>query len=130
MLSGPAVGCDDAVVTATKATIPRETLDRIDLRVGRVRSARINPVARPPAIVLEIDLGPLGDRTSSARIAERYDPDALVGRRVIVLVNPPPRRVAGVRSEVLVLAVVTEDAGTVLLAPAGDARPGSAVVPV
>lgn len=87
-----------------------------DLRIGHIRGVRPNPKARTPAWVLEIDLGPeLGIRTSSAQLTEHYDPESLAGRQVVVLCNPPPRRVAGIRSEVLVLAGIDPDSGTHLL---------------
>ncbi len=89
---------------------------KLDLRVGTVRSARPNAAARVPSYVLEIDFGPLGVKTSSAQLTERYRPEDLVGRQVVAVVNFPPKRVAGVKSEVLVLAAVDESAGTTLLA--------------
>ena len=90
---------------------------RVDLRVGTVRSARPNEAARVPAYVLEIDFGLLGVRTTSAQLTARYDADDLVGRRVVAAVNLGAKRVAGVRSEVLVLGVSDESGRTVLLAP-------------
>lgn len=98
-----------------------------DLRVGTVVAARVNPAARKPALVLEIDFGPLGRRTSSAQIAALYTPETLVGRQVVAVVNLPPRRVAGVVSEVLVLAAVDPAAGTVLLAPERRVADGTPV---
>ncbi|MCL6595015.1 MAG: tRNA-binding protein [Firmicutes bacterium] len=88
-----------------------------DLRVGTVRSARPNEGARKPAYVLEIDFGPLGMRTSSAQLTRRYRPDELVGRQVVAVLNFPPRRIAGVRSEVLVLGAMPEEGDVVLLHP-------------
>ena len=88
---------------------------RVDLRVGTVRSAARNPKARVPAYVLEIDFGPLGMRTSSAQLTERYAAVDLVGRQVVAVLNFPLKRVAGVKSEVLVLGAVGDAAGTTLL---------------
>jgi tRNA-binding protein len=90
---------------------------RMDLRVGTVRSAERNPKARKPAYVLTIDFGPLGLRTSSAQLTERYTAEDLVGRQVVAVVNVLPKRVAGVTSEVLVLGAVGEGVGTTLLVP-------------
>ncbi len=96
-------------------TISFEDFLRVDLRVGTVRSAALNPKARKPAYVLEIDFGPLGTRTSSAQLTERYAPEDLVGRQVVAVLNFPPKRVAGAKSEVLVLGAVGDVAGTTLL---------------
>ena len=85
-------------------TIEFEDFLKIDVRVGTVLSAAPNRAARKPAYVLEIDFGPtIGRRTASAQLTERYAPEALVGRQVAAVVNFPPKRIAGVRSEVLVL---------------------------
>jgi len=86
-----------------KPPIDFAAFDSVDLRVGVVKTARVLPKARVPAIALEIDFGPLGIRQSSARLTRRYRPEELPGRRVVALVNVAPRRVAGFRSDVLVL---------------------------
>ncbi|HYE57007.1 MAG TPA: tRNA-binding protein [Rhodothermales bacterium] len=100
--------------------------ERLDIRVGTVLSAERNPQARRPAYVLRVDFGPLGVKTSSAQLTEHYDPSDLVGRQVIAVVNFEPKRVAGVKSEVLVLASVGDD-GTVLLSPTRPVQNGSRV---
>ena len=93
-----------------------EQIHAVDIRVGRVTTAEHNPKAKPPALVLTIDLGPdLGIRTSSARITEAYSPGSLVGRFILVVVNLPTRRVANIDSECLVLGALTtirDDQGT------------------
>jgi tRNA-binding protein len=99
----------------------------LELRVGTVMSC--TPKARKPAYVLRIDFGPqLGEKRSSAQLADTYRPDELIGKQIIAVTNFEPKQVAGVKSEVLVLAVVTEAAGTVLLAPARSVRNGDRVL--
>ena len=110
--------------TATAATI--EQFAALDLRVGTVRSAGPTPRARQPAYLLTIDFGPLGERSSSAQITDRYAPEELVGRQVVAVVNFPPKRVAGVKSEVLVLGAV-DAGGVTLLRPDAPVPDGSKV---
>ena len=93
-----------------------EELARVELRVATVVAARVNPAARVPALVLELDLGPLGTRTTSAQLTRNYAPEDLVGRQVVCVANLPPKRVADVCSEVLVLGALDPERGTVLLA--------------
>ena len=66
-------------------------------------------------------------RTSSAQITRHYTPQDLVGRQVVAVMNFPPKRVAGVKSEVLVLGTVSEDEGVVLLHPSFPVANGTPV---
>jgi tRNA-binding protein len=92
-----------------------EDFARVDIRVGTVLRAVPNPAARKPAYVLEVDFGPeIGRKTTSAQLTELYTPEQLTGRQVAAVVNFPPKRIAGVESEVLVLGF-PDQAGRVVL---------------
>ncbi|MEM7682916.1 MAG: tRNA-binding protein [Planctomycetota bacterium] len=107
--------------------MPRpEPIAQADLRVGVIRTAKVNPKARNPSMVLEIDLGPLGVLTSSSQITNLYRPEDLPGRTVIVAAGLGARRVGGVKSHVLTLGVPTPDGITLLTADPG-AKPGDPV---
>jgi tRNA-binding protein len=94
---------------------------KVDVRVGRIVSARPFPAARKPAYQLELDFGPeVGRRRSSAQLTQRYTADELVGRQVLAVINFPPRQIATFLSEVLVLGVPDADGNVVLVQPEAE----------
>jgi len=103
-----------------------EDFARIDIRVGRIVEVEDFPQARQPAWKLRVDFGPgLGVKRSSAQI-KNYAMEDLLDRRVLAVVNFPPRQVGPVRSEVLVLGTYSES-GVLLLTPEPDAALGDRV---
>ena len=92
---------------------------RVDMRVGRVVSAEPFPEARNPSYKLRIDFGPdIGERVSAAQLTVTYpDPATLVGRQVVAVLNFPPRRIAGLASQVLLLGAMGEAGQVYLLEP-------------
>jgi tRNA-binding protein len=101
--------------------------ERVDMRVGVIVDAQVFPEARKPAIKLWVDFGPLGIKRSSAQVTERYVPAELVGRRVVAVVNFPPKQIGPFVSEVLVLGAYGERGEVILLRPDFDVSPGSKI---
>ncbi len=94
---------------------------KVDIRVGEVVRAEPYPEARKPAIKLWVNFGgELGEKKSSARITDHYTPEGLIGKRVMAVVNFPPRQIGKFMSEILVLGVSDADGGIVLLVPDKD----------
>ena len=106
---------------------PLEAFSLLDLRVGRILHAEVNEKARKPAYKLWIDFGPLGERTSSAQLTDLYTPEDLQGRLIIAAVNLGDRRIAGFRSQVLVLGLPDADGRVVLLEPEREVPLGGRV---
>ena len=108
-------------------SISWEDFERVDVRVGVVVDAQEFPGARRPALKLQIDFGPLGVKRSSAQITRHYSPAALIGRRVVAVVNFPPKRIGPFTSEVLVLGAYDDAGEVVLLRPDFDVSPGARI---
>lgn len=89
----------------------------LDIRVGEIVEANDLAGARKPAYTLKVYFGEaLGYKQTSAQITRFYSKEELIGKRVLAVVNFPPKRIAGFRSEILVLGVYHED-GVVLITP-------------
>ena len=99
----------------------------VHMITGTIVSARVNPKARVPAFVVEIDFGRYGRKTSSAQLTRNYIPATLIGKQIVAVANFPPKRIAGVKSEVLVLGAVSETHGVVLLEPTFPVENGARI---
>lgn len=100
------------------AEISFDDFTKVDIRLGRIVEAAPYPEARKPAIKLWIDFGAeLGVKKSSAQITQNYEPDQLVGKQILAVVNFPPRQIGRFMSEVLVLGVSGDDGAIVLVGP-------------
>ena len=104
-----------------------EEFTQVEIRTGTILEAILNPKAFKPAYKLTIDFGPLGIKTSSAQITKNYSPENLIGRQIAAVVNFPLKRIAGVKSEVLVLGAYSDNKDVVLLTPAESVEDGSLV---
>ena len=100
---------------------------KLDIRVGTIISVKLLEKAKKPAYHLEIDFGKLGIKQSSAQITKNYTIDELKGRQVVAIVNFPPKKIAGVSSEVLVMGANDDNEEVVLLEPEKDISNGAKI---
>lgn len=89
---------------------------KLDIRVGTIIAVEEFPRARNPSWKLQVDLGPLGTRWSSAQVTN-YSQEQLLGSQVLCVVNFAPRNIAGFMSEVLVLGLRDESGDIILVSP-------------
>ena len=112
---------------SSRETIEFDDFLKVEIRTGTITEAKLNPKARVPAYALTIDFGALGLRRSSAQVTRNYSETDLIGKQIVAVLNFEPKRIAGVKSEVLVLGTVCENNGVVLLEPTFPADNGMPV---
>jgi tRNA-binding protein len=99
------------------AAIEWEDFAKIDIRIGTIMEVNDFPKAKKPAYQITIDFGGLGIKKSSAQIKHLYEPDQLIGRQIMAVVNFPPKQIANFFSECLILGVYTDKNEVVLVGP-------------
>ena len=109
------------------AEITFEEFTQVEIRTGTILEVILNPKEIKPAYKLMIDFGSLGIRISSAQITKNYSPEKLIGLQITAVVNFPVKRIAGVKSEVLVLGACSQNKDVVLLTPVESVEEGSLV---
>lgn len=108
------------------AEIAFDDFMKVDIRVGTVIKSESFPEARKPALKLWVDYGDeIGVKKSSAQITVHYDPESIVGKKVMGVVNVPPRQIGPFMSEALVLGFYDADQAIVLAVPDKDTPNGA-----
>ncbi|MSO54376.1 MAG: tRNA-binding protein [Rhodospirillales bacterium] len=99
-------------------TASHDDFAKLDIRVGTIIRIEPFPEAKRPSLKLWIDFGPeIGTKRSSARIADAYEANAIVGRQVAAVVNFPPRQIGPFMSECLVLGFPDSTDRVALIGP-------------
>ena len=110
-----------------KDDVGAEGFFALDLRAGRVTAVEDFPEARNPSYKVTVDFGPLiGELRTAAKITN-YTREELEGRLVVGAINLGPRRIAGFKSEFLVLGALAPDGTVRLLAVEEGVAPGSPI---
>lgn len=98
-------------------SISWEDFEKVELRAGTIVSVEDFPEAKVPAYKITADFGELGVKRSSARITVHYAKEELIGRRIIGVVNFPPKKIGPFMSEFLVTGFYREDGSVILAVP-------------
>ena len=107
------------------STITYDDFAKVALRIGIVLSAEKHPNA-DRLLVLKVDVGEPEPRQIVAGIAKVYEPEILVGKRIVVVVNLAPAKLRGVESQGMLLAAGGSDVAS-LLTPLHEVAAGSIV---
>ena len=102
--------------------------EKIELRVGTIIKAQVFEGAKKPAYQLWVDFGEIGIKKSSAQITALYQPEQLVGRQVIAVVNFPAKQIGNFMSEVLVTGFANADGAIVLAKPDAPVPNGTRLI--
>ena len=98
-----------------------DDFQKIDIRVGKIIAVDDFPQARKPAYKLTIDFGSeIGIKHSSAQLLKYYKKEDLIGKKILGVVNFPPRQIGPFVSESLTLGVPDADHECVLITPEND----------
>ena len=108
-------------------TISWNDFTKVDMRVGTVINAELFVEVRNPAYKLQIDFGELGIKKTSAQITTLYNLEELIGKQVVAVVNFPPKQIANIMSECLVLGGLGNDKDVVLINPDKKVKNGTKI---
>lgn len=98
-----------------------DDLGIVDIRVGKIIAVDDFPEARKPAYKLTIDFGPLiGTKRSSAQLTKHHTKEELLGKKILGVVNFPPRQIGSFMSECLTLGVPDLEGEAILIVPSND----------
>jgi tRNA-binding protein len=100
---------------------------KVNMRVGTILSVEPNPKANKPAYVISVDFGAYGIKTSSAQLTVNYQAQDLIGKQIVAVVNFPTKRIAGIKSEILILGALCPENDVVLLHPTKPVQNGSPI---
>ena len=107
-----------------KDDVAADTFFSVDMRTGRVVDVEDFPEARNPSYKMTVDFGPeIGTLTTSAQ-ATHYSKEDLIGRMVVAAINLGAKRIAGFKSEFLVLGATPPDGRIRLLEVDDTVEPG------
>jgi methionyl-tRNA synthetase len=118
-------GVKNIEVIPAKANINYETFAEMDIRIGTILTAE--KVAKTKKLLkLTIDTG-IDQRTVVSGLAEQYEPEAVIGKRVSILVNLEPREIKGIVSQGMILMAEDGDGKLSFVSPVDELHNGSVV---
>ena len=92
-----------------------QEFERVEIRVGTITKATIFKEARKPAYKIEVDFGAFGIKKTSAQITVQYSCEELIGKQVIGVINFPPKQIANMLSEFLLLGAIGNNGAVTIL---------------
>jgi len=100
---------------------------KVEMRIGTIISAEIFKEVRNSAYKIVIDFGELGMKKTSAQITQLYQPEDIIGNQIVAVVNFPPKQIANMMSECLVLGGLGENKEVTLINPERKVKNGTRI---
>lgn len=100
---------------------------QVEMRVGTILSAEVFAEVRNPAYKITIDFGEFGLRKTSAQITALYTPEELIGKQIVAVINFPPKQIANMMSECLILGGIGDNKEVTLLQPERKVKNGTRI---
>jgi methionyl-tRNA synthetase len=112
-------------VQPAKENVNFESFAAMDIRTGTILAAE--KVAKTKKLLkLTIDTG-IDQRTVVSGIAEYYEPEAIIGQKVSILVNLEPREIKGIVSQGMILMAENSEGKLSFVAPVEDFHTGAVI---
>jgi len=108
----------EVTVVPQKELISYDDFAKMDIRIGTILSAEKMPKA-DKLLILKVDTG-IDQRTIVSGIAQSFNPEEIIGKRVTVLANLAPRKLRGVESQGMILMVENAEGKYRFIAPDGE----------
>lgn len=99
----------------------------VEMRVGTIISAEIFKEVRNPAYKITVDFGEFGIRKTSAQVTVLYEAEELIGKQVVAVINFPPKQIATMMSECLIMGGIGDNKEVTLLQPERPVKNGTRI---
>lgn len=100
---------------------------KIEMRVGTILTAELFKEAKKPAYKMTIDFGKIGIKKTSAQITKIYNLEDLIGKQVVAVINFPPKQIANMMSECLLLGGLEEHEEVIIIQPERSVKNGTKI---
>ena len=100
---------------------------KVEMRIGTILSAEPFKEAKNPAYKMIVDFGEYGTKKTSAQITNLYEAGQLPGKQVVAVINFPPKQIANMMSECLVLGGIGNNKDVILIEPDQKVKNGTRI---
>lgn len=108
-------------------TLTWDDFSKVEMRIGTILTAEVFKEVKNPAYKMQVDFGEYGIKKTSAQITKLYQPEDLIGKQVVAVVNFPKKQIATMMSECLVMGGIGDDKEVTLISPERKIKNGTKI---